>query len=372
MDHRRTSSFLCCLLVCLLLVTACSAPPTATPPPPSKTPRPVFTEAPLPTATPASTATPTPTNTPVPTATPTPAINPLTGLVVPDPEVLTHRPILVRYGHDRQSRPPSGLSSADMVYEELAEGGFITRITGVYYSQVPDVVGPMRSSRPAVIDMMQQLDAVLVYSGASIGTGKLLAQEPYPQVTEGNSDLFFRSPNQRAPYNLYYKLSGLRPWLAPQKNDILTQDLRGMVFDPKAPEGTKATKIHIPYPGQAPVDYAYDAASGTYLRFVEGEKHIDALNGKQLAPANVIVLYAVHKNSDIVEDSLGNVAILITLMGEGRVQIFRDGVMLEGKWVRTEKKQVTRYKDASGQDIALKPGQSWIQIVPVDYKVVVQ
>jgi len=310
----------------------------------------------------------------MPTATLDPYRNPLTGESVSDPEVLRHRPILVRYGHDRIARPPSGLSSADVVFEEAAEGGFITRLTAVYLGALPEVVGPVRSARPACIDMVWQLNGVLVYAGASGGTQWLLInQQPCPLFwhTGHGADLFFRSGSRPSPHNLYVRPANVRRRMIAEKID-LPQELRGWTFSPTAPAGAAATRVHIPHPWMAVADYAYDQGSGTYLRFVEGVPHTDALNGKQLAPANVIVLYADYKVSDIVEDKLGNLAFFITLIGQGRVQVFRDGITVEGNWQREAPEQITRLKDANGDDIPLKPGQSWIEIVPLGAQVTFQ
>jgi len=221
--------------------------------------------------------------------------------------------------------------------------------------------------------MMQQLDGALVYAGASIGTSQFLYRQPYPQYAHGGrgGDLFFRSEDKPAPHNLYVRLPGLRELLAEEGLDT-PSDLTGMVFSSTAPAGSPASEIHIPYPGQAPVDYAYDPATGSYLRSVEGTPHVDALSGRQLAPENVVVLYAEHRDSDIVEDTLGNLALLIKLVGKGRVQVFRDGAMLEGTWQRDEPGQMARFRDAQGNDIALKPGQTWIEIVPLEYQVEAQ
>ena len=272
------------------------------------------------------------------------------------------------------ARPPFGLAAADVVFEELAEGGFITRITGAYLGTLPESVGPIRSARPAVIPMMQQLDAMLVYAGASIGMNELLAQQPYPQychVCKGSADLFYRMAGRRSPHNLFTNMAAVRQRLQAQGVDTPAK-LGGWAFSPTAPAGSPATQIHIPYPGEAPVDFRYDAASGTYLRNVQSAPHIDGLYKKQLAPANVVVLYLEHINSNIVEDTLGNVAILVKWTGRGRAQIFRDGVLIEGAWQRNALHELTRFRDANGNDIPLKPGQTWIEIVPLDYQVTVK
>jgi hypothetical protein len=365
MNRRCLLSPLFCALVALLCVAACRAEPTPAPP----TPAPIDTVPP-----PSATHTPAPTETPVPTPTRDPRVNPLTGLAVPDPEMLQHRPILVRYGHDRQSRPQSGLASADMVYEELAEGNFVTRITGVFLSEVPPVAGPIRSSRLVVLEMLHQLHAALVDAGASDGIMWLLSTLPqYPQYrhTGHGAEYFFRSADKTSPYNLYVRLQRVRQrMIADNVNKPI--HVYGMAFSEEPPSGQLVQRIHVPYPGQAPVDYRYDEDSGRYLRFVEGAPHIDALTGQQLAPENVVVIYCEHKKTDIVEDKLGNVAIMVWWVTAGRAQVFRDGVLVEGHWSRPEPADQMRLVDAAGEDIPLKPGQTWVQIVPLEYKVTVR
>ncbi len=73
-----------------------------------------------------------------------------------------------------------------------------------------------------------------------------------------------------------------------------------------------------------------------------------------------------------MEDSLGNLAFLVKLSGQGRVRVFRDGVMVEGSWVRQAPDQLLRLQDAIGRGIALKPGQRWVEIVPPDANVTMQ
>ena len=367
MKLRLASLLLLAVLLPALLSLGCAAKPTPTPAPTAK---PVDTVAP-PTAT--VEPSPTATETPVPTPTLDPNVNPLTGEHVDDTTTLAHRVMLVRYGHDRIARPPYGLSMADAVFEELAEGGFITRITGVYLGRLPEQVGPIRSARPVVIEELRMLNAALVYAGASDGVAWLLSQEPYPiysHVGRG-ADLFYRMAGRPSPHNLFIALPKMRERMAKENVDQSTE-LRGWVFSTTPPVGKVAASVHIPYPGQAPVDYQYHAASGTYLRFVEGVPHTDGQNNQQLAAANVAVVYADHKDSDIVEDKLGNRAILINLMGQGRLQLCRDGVVVEGIWERNAPGEMLRFKDANGADIPLKPGTTWVQFVPLAYQVVVE
>ena len=57
-----------------------------------------------------------------------------------------------------------------------------------------------------------------------------------------------------------------------------------------------------------------------------------APSGAQLAASNVVVLYASHGKTDIVEDTLGNTAIQIGLAGERECLLLRDGQAWQGTW----------------------------------------
>ena len=73
------------------------------------------------------------------------------------------------HGQDRQlrgQRPQVGLSDADLVTEELVEGG-ITRLAVSYYQTIPENVGPVRSMRATDIGIVQPLKATLVASGGA-------------------------------------------------------------------------------------------------------------------------------------------------------------------------------------------------------------
>src|SRR5690625_2391460 len=111
----------------LLALGACSS--AEEPPAPSPTPTPT----PEPT-----TVEPTPEPTPEPTW-------PLTGM--PADDEAEHPAVAVKVENTVMARPQTGLEYADIVWEEMVEGG-ITRFNAVYHSQQPEVVGPIRSLRP--------------------------------------------------------------------------------------------------------------------------------------------------------------------------------------------------------------------------------
>src|SRR5438309_8082921 len=78
---------------------------------------------------------------------------------------VTARPALaVKIENSIDARPQTGLNSADLVYEEVVEGG-ITRFCAVFQSTVPPQVGPVRSVRPMDASIAGPLHGILAFSG---------------------------------------------------------------------------------------------------------------------------------------------------------------------------------------------------------------
>ncbi len=337
---------------------------------PTSTPRPATPTLVPPTDTPVPTPTVTPT--PAPTMPPRPENeNPLTGLSVDDPAVLQRRPLHIRIGNDPAARPQVGLSGADLVYEEIVEW-WVTRYTAVYLSQTPETVGPIRSARLINTQLTQQYSAALVNSGGSDGVRWELSQLPIVNLDEyfWPKPYFYRE-NQGWQTRLAINTVAARELMLREGMEVAVP-VRGFTFSDVPMGGDPATTILIPYPKQTSrVEWRYDPDSGRYLRWVSDEPLVDFANDLQISAANVIVYYAEHLPTDIVEDSNGATSIRIIVNGEGRAQIYRDGVVIEGLW-RTDGTQTPDFVFPNGERVPLKPGNSWIEVVPTDYEVVVK
>lgn len=322
----------------------------------------------------------TPTHTPTaagPTPTATVVIperpegeNPLTGLIVSDPSVLKRRPVAVRVGNDPAARPQAGLMSADVVYEEVVEW-WVTRFTAIYLGEAPQVVAPIRSARLINTQLTMQYQAALASSGGSDGVRWELSQLPIVNLDEYfYPQPYFYRKNEGWQTRLAVDVSAARELMA-KKNMEASVVLRGFTFSDAPIGGQKAETIFIPYPRRTSQTlWRYDAPSERYLRWVSGEPLFDSAAQKQISAANVIVYYAPHEPTDIVEDSNGATSIRIIVNGEGRVQVFRDGVVMEGLW-RTDGTQTPEFVFPSGEPIPLKRGNSWIEVVPPEYQILV-
>jgi hypothetical protein len=326
-----------------------------------------------PTPTPVGASQPTPTSKPTATVEmPTrPANeNPLTGLSVADASVLNRRPLHVRVGNDAGARPQVNLSRAEIVYEEIVEW-WVTRFTAVFLGESPEMIAPIRSARLINTQLTQQYQAALANSGGSDGVRWELSQLPIVNLDE----YFWPQPyfyRENEGWQTRLAVNGKAARQLMQSEDMDEEvALRGFTFSDEPVGGDEAETIYIPYPKQtSTTEWRYDPATGKYLRWVMGEPFLDFVDDVQISAANVIVYYAEHQPTDIVEDSNGATSIRIIVNGEGRAQIFRDGRVIEGRW-RTDGSQTPEFLFENGQPIPLKRGNTWIEVVPLDYEVLV-
>jgi hypothetical protein len=401
------------LLLLLVLgapLAGCGAEPTPTPTP-TKTPtlQPVatatYTPTPIPpTATPTATATATriPTRTPTPTPTPTPDplvkmgpdVDPLTGQKVDDPAKLDRRPLLIKVPNfPPEARPQWGLSEADVVIEHEAEG-YLTRFTAIYLGgDVTPRLGPVRSLRLIDAELVPIFKGALVASGGhpavkirltegrawAEGYARIICPEA-PFYSDGGA--LRRIPEEGRIYELTMYTDTDSLW------DVLTerginerQDFHDMwIFSEAAPEGGEnASEVEIVYRRTIEVLYQYDEETQRYKRFDAGQPLKDAVTDEQIAPSNVLILYANHVDTDIAADMHDPnktwYSVSIQLWGTGPAQLFRDGKVYEAEWVR-EDPQTSDDRliivDEEGRQIPFRPGKTWIQLVRLNGNVTVR
>ncbi len=283
-------------------------------------------------------------------------------------------PAAVKISNSPIVRPQSGLSKADVVVEHLAEGG-ITRFTAIFHSEDAEQIGSIRSARLIDLEIPALFDAFLVYSGASGEVSRLIEQSDIASRTlsdERKDPGFYRLsvPGKTYEHTLFTDTELLQG-VAKVNGWTIPPRYRGWTWsEQRAKNATPAQTIEIPYSSEySDVRYDYDVQAGDYKRWVLDEPHVDAMTGEQLATPNVAVLYVNHVPTLIVEDVLGSKSTEIQLWGQGRMQLFRDGVMQEGIWLRSRREDPLLFLDQDLKPLPLKPGKVWIEIVPLDMTV---
>ena len=393
-EQYRMASLNAGMLLIVLALTqlfffACSGDTAAVAPTSTYIPRPEVVVPPLASPTPAPA---TPTLAPSPTPTPehsiitefAPDVNPLTGIQVADPSVLERRPLAVKISNaPAVVRPQAGLSYADLVFEHYAEGRF-TRFTAVFLSQDAPKIGSVRSGRLIDLEIPAFTDAMFAYSGSSGGVKqRIVASDFYQEGRVISPDFgvgeptFFRVPEAgKAFEHTLFTNTELLWALTSQRGLNTRQDLDGLAFSATPPNGGRpAQYAEIPYlPGITSAEWSYAPDLGLYRRSILGEPHTDALTGAQLTAANVVILYANHVETDILEDLVGggHYSIEIQIWGEGPAQILRDGQVYDGTWKRWAREDMLSFYDEAGNPLPFRPGQTWFQVVPLDFPAVIQ
>ena len=360
-------------------------PPTDTPIPPPPTQAPIVVATATETTVPPTftvTLEPTPEPTPEQTGIPTLAPNacPLTGVEVDDIAKLERSPLAIKVSNAPSIvRPQAGLDKADVVFEHMAEAQ-LTRFTAIFLSQDADKVGSVRSARMIDLEIPAMFKSLFAFSGASGGV-KLKIKESDFADRVLSPDPGFNDPGfKRAPaegkafeHTLFTDTPAL--WdIATERGVNQKRDLQGWAFSATPPAGGQvANELDVVYRANvASAEYRYDAEDGAYMRYVLGDAHTDEITGEQLSAKNVIVLYANHVETDIVEDSTGAkpyYSIEIQLWGQGPARILRDSQMYDVTWSRPNRDDLIRFLDASGNPFPMKPGNTWIQLVPLDFQI---
>jgi len=315
---------------------------------------------------------------------PTSAINPLSGLPVQDAQNLMLPPALVSVTNfPPTARPQAGLSFSPIVFE-LFIGDGMTRYLAIFYGDYPEgspqtgdedlqgeltegmtepVIGPIRSGRLPYESVRQLFNGFIVMASA------------YSKVAEQLNDYVNVFGDDQSDVNSALISVGELEEIAKANGTQLGDaSLSGMTFDAQPPEGGKdAHSLWIFYAYKNQVFWRFNQDDGSFHRWqdnADGETFIeqtDRLNGQPLSYENVIVLFADH---EVQREYLIDIDLLY--VKRGKALLFRDEKMYEIYWTTkseeyektTGKLRPIRFIDADGNPFPLKPGQTWIELIP--------
>lgn len=317
---------------------------------------------------------PAATSVPTPPPTPAPVFWPLTGIRADDASAVHRRPLNVRLPNDPAARPQVGLAKADLVFEMIVEGG-ITRYSAVYHSQDVKAVGPVRSYRWSDLHLTQMLRGALVASGATIEerdgvTASMRAGNLISVDADRVAAPYYRVSGRPAPNNLFADLGAAREAVnaAGGKDPV---DVPALSFLPSAEHdplaggfatSTPATTVTIPFQ-RDPVTFTYDEGSRGYRRSQAGTRTVDPDGSVPILARNVIVIHTDIWETSVKEDIFGSKGLDYRMTDGGKAEIFRDGRRVDGTWKRDGVVDPFTFYDASGAQVLLSPGQSWIHFV---------
>ena len=274
---------------------------------------------------------------------------PLTGLPDPTRASQSRASLGVKIENTPEARPQSGLDVADVVYEEVVEGG-ITRFWAFFNTAAPTNVGPIRSVRFMDPNIVTPLGGVIAFSGGTPDNVALIRQTPTVQVDENNAgDAFFRESTRFAPHNLYGVTAKLwdRGGTPVPPKPLFQYLAKGETFT-----GEGIDQLRIGFDAGYDPTYTYDPALKAWKRSYGTSPFMD-VSGKQVAPTNVIVQFVSYPAGAEGE-----------LIGQGDAWVFSDNKLIKGRWVKQDAASPTVFLTTSLAPIKLTPGQTYVELAP--------
>ena len=304
--------------------------------------------------------TPSPTPSASPSATPVAAVCPLTGAPAQPGQDPKRVALAVKIDNIDLARPQSGVDKADVVVEELVEGG-LTRLFAVFQCDSTTNLGPIRSARSSDADLLALLHgSVFGFSGANpAALPPIRAHGNTVMISyDSMSSYFHRSSSRPAPHNVYSDTKTiLNAGLSRRKGLVAPRPL--FTYGDAPATAKAATNASMSWP-QASAGWHWNGSS--WLRTQNGTPDVLA-SGVRLKADNVLIMQ-IRIGSTGIRDVAGNASPLDITTGSGKVWILRDGKMIVGTWKRPAIGSKLRFVDAAGTAITLHPGRTWIELLP--------
>jgi hypothetical protein len=292
-----------------------------------------------------------------------PTVWPLTG--VETDEVADRPALAIKIENSREARPQTGLEQADMVWEEVVEGG-ITRYVAVYHSTVPDVVEPVRSVRPMDPAIVAPLDGILAYSGAQPPFIDAVNDSGTQSVIMDAGDAgFSRDPNRYAPHNV---IGDPETFLAQADGEraVPPPDQFAFTDEPgestAAADGKPASGLEVVMSRMQTTGWVWDEDSETWLRS-EGSSPSMSTSGDQHAATNVVVLETEVVDTAYKDPSGAAVPETKLVDSSGSGVVASGGSTIEVEWSKGALGDPVELT-AGDEPVELEPGSTWIGLLP--------
>ncbi len=208
--------------------------------------------------------------------------------------------------------------------------------------------------RASDIGIVKPAEAVLVASGGAGKTKSRIEGAGIETYLEGAPG-YERASDRSAPYNLMMKLPDLADTLdgvepPPPYLPFGENDMSG---------GKPAPAFDVAFSGGQPTSWKYEQGTG-YTRPGSNADPDD-----DFVADNVLVL-RVKIGDAGYKDPAGNPVPETIYEGTGDAMLFHDGKVVEGTWSKDELKSPLTLKTASGDELTVPVGRTWIELVPAD------
>lgn len=289
----------------------------------------------------------------------------LDGTVVENETAARPHPIGIMIENMITVRPQAGLQDAAIVFETLAEGG-VTRFLAMFAGPGSNQkeIGPVRSARPYYVEWLSEYDALFGHAGGSPDALRSIEGFGIKDLNGIGSEgkYFWRDRARAAPHNLFTSSELLSRALRDKNLTLQTEGFHAWPYKDDVPAAQRpaSQSVRVQFSGPAyGVEYRFDPATNTYLRFNGGQKHADANTGEQIRVKNVIVQILP---PIVAVGEKGRLTLNVT--GTGKGFVFTDGGANIVTWKKDNRTDRTRFFYDSGKEAQLNRGNTWVEIIP--------
>ena len=276
------------------------------------------------------------------------------------------RPIAVMIDNEgSEVLPQGGLAQAQVVYEAITEYG-ATRYMALFWDNLPDYIGPVRSSRHYFLDYAMEYDSIYTHIGWSDYAYRdldLFGIDNIDGVMEDVYGVFWDLTTDKSNYHdSYTNRERLDKYIKKALYSLETEKKLPLTYNSEDLvniKGDKAEEVFIKYSVYSTCGYYYDEVERNYKRTRLGEFHIDRNTNDTIRTKNIIILFV--DNNLIEGDKYGRQQLHTT--GGGNGYYISNGIKQDITWIKTFRSSQVKYLDADKKELVLNPGQTWIQIV---------
>jgi hypothetical protein len=289
-----------------------------------------------------------------------PPICPLTGEDPPQGVDLMRPAVALKIENSPDSRPQTGLDQADIVYEEIVEGG-VTRFMAVYHCHDAAEGGPVRSARFDDPMIAKPFTRILAFSGANEIVLRELNEQKLIALDELNASgsLFRVPPGSTDVHSVFADTLKLRR-LGKKRGKVGPPKGAYFEFGDLPDRARKARSVSLHFNPNNEIKWRWK--KDRWMRFEAGVP-FNSSGGEQIGTPNLLVQEVDVNNSNFITDVAGNPSPDIDLGGKGRAFLFRDGKVVVGKW-NANKNGVPSFETKTGDPFTFEIGSTWIELVP--------
>ncbi len=292
---------------------------------------------------------------------------------IKEPQIFkgTDRPIAVMIDNHKSAMPQANLSEAYMVYEIIVEGGE-TRLMALYKGKDLEKLGPIRSSRHYFLDYALENDAIYVHFGFSPQAKNDIAKLGVNNINGiyESSKNFWRVKDKYAPHNAVTSTKNVLE-IAKRDNYRVTSEKESVLNyvgdEVNLNSNIIASTVTIPYSDSNTVSYEYDEETKTYTRYSRKTKQVDWDTKEPVTVKNIIVTFCKNTRlNDGENKDRQTIDNIKTLKG----YYITNGKAVEITCEKTSRSGKTLYKTLDGKEIEVNDGNTFVQICPIDSKVI--